>query len=112
MAIKGKEGILDRLKVQQAPADASAVARRKAENAKDNIEEESDKVSIANATAINKELDPLILVAERREKVEKLKQQYLAGTLESPSSDELASAVAEALDEEVSDLRILFGDDE
>ena len=56
-----------------------------------------DRVDLGLAKYINDELSPAAMDSERAKRVAELKAQYQAGTLEQPSSEDLAAALVREL---------------
>lgn len=70
-----------------------------------------DKVSVKSAIAINEELDPQKIAAERKAKVEEIKAKIAHGEYQIPASELLAEKTSSGIDEEVDFLRELAGED-
>ena len=77
-------------------ANQNKLQRARQEGGAAQLLSDGDTVSVGLASAINSEFNPATLQAERREKIEKLKELIKAGKYNPSSTD-----VASALDQEV-----------
>lgn len=91
MKIRHRHDELSGSVVGQQPNQKNQRARVEGERG-----EASDTVSVGLAGAISAHLDPTKLAAERREKVERLKELVQAGKYK-PSSDDVARALVEEI---------------
>ncbi len=69
-----------------------------------------DSLEIGVSADINKILNPEQMLAERREKVERMRALYAKGELKSAATEELAQAVLDGFNDEVDNLKLASGE--
>lgn len=100
MKIKSLLGALQQDAAKVSNQSQSNREAAKAGNERRAEKSQSDSVNVSMAKMIAGELDPTKLAAERREKIERLKQLIASGEY-NPPADLVAQAISEEIDFEI-----------